>query len=154
MVVSVFGVSLDVGGLRFLTQIVKLIFSFKIDSFKVDLKKAAQHCNKKWLEYRFRHHQEPFQDIVLHEGSSNHPELSITQQAVHLHVSILDFAAYCKYKKRMRFEPNMQHVLGTVMTIVQSWIAFLETVAEKDEVEQLKAFSTVIAKAKEGGEES
>ncbi|CAH3020109.1 unnamed protein product [Porites evermanni] len=91
----------------------------------------------------------PFQDIVLHEGSSNHPELSITQQAVHLHVSILDFAAYCKYKKRMRFEPNMQHVLGTVKTIVQSWIAFLETVGEKDEVEQLKAFNTVIAKAKE-----
>lgn len=54
----------------------------------------------------------------------------------------------------MRFEPNMQHVLGTVMTIVQSWIAFLETVAEKDEVEQLKAFNTVIAKAKEGDEES
>ena len=91
---------------------------------------------------------------MLHEGSSNHPELSITQQAVHLHVSILDFAAYCKYKKRMRFEPNMQHVLGTVKTIVQSWIAFLETVGEKDEVEQLKAFNTVIAKAKEGDEES
>ncbi|CAH3162389.1 unnamed protein product, partial [Porites lobata] len=91
-------------------------------------------------------HQEPFHDIVLHEGSSNHPELSITQQAVHLHVSILDFAAYCKYKKRMKFEPNMQHTLGTVMTIVESWIAFLETVGEKDEVEQLKAFNIVIAK--------
>ena len=87
---------------------------------------------------------------MLHEGSSNHPELSITQQAVHLHVSILDFAAYCKYKKRMKFEPNMQHVLGTVMTIVESWIAFLETVGEKDEVEQLKAFNIVIAKVRIG----
>ena len=36
MVVSVFGVSLDLGGLRFLTQIVELIFSFKMDSFKAD----------------------------------------------------------------------------------------------------------------------
>lgn len=66
---------------------------------------------------------------------------------------ILDFAAYCKYKKRMRFEPNMQHVLGTVTTIVESWIAFLETVGEKDEVEHRKVFNKVIAKAKEGDEE-
>lgn len=50
----------------------------------------------------------------------------------------------------MRFEPNMQHVLGTMMTIVESWIAFLETVDEKDEVEQLKAFNTVIAKVRIG----
>ena len=50
----------------------------------------------------------------------------------------------------MKFEPNMQHVLGTVMTIVESWIAFLETVGEKDEVEQLKAFNTVIAKVRIG----
>ena len=44
----------------------------------------------------------------------------------------------------------MQHVLGTMMTIVESWIAFLETVDEKDEVEQLKAFNTVIAKVRIG----
>ena len=45
MVVSVFGVSLDLGGLRFLTQIVELIFSFKMDSFKADLKKVALDDN-------------------------------------------------------------------------------------------------------------
>ena len=50
----------------------------------------------------------------------------------------------------MKFEPNMQHVLGTVMTIVESWIAFLKTVGEKDEVEQLKAFNIVIAKVRIG----
>ena len=47
----------------------------------------------------------------------------------------------------------MQCVLGTVMTIIESWIAFLETVGEKDEVEHLKAFNKVISKAKEGDEE-
>ena len=31
----------------------------------------------------------------------------------------------------------MQRMLGTVMTIIESWIAFLETVGEKDEVEHL-----------------
>jgi len=45
MVVSVLRVSLDPGGLRFLTQIVKLIFSFKMDSFKADLKKVALDDN-------------------------------------------------------------------------------------------------------------
>lgn len=53
----------------------------------------------------------------------------------------------------MRFEPNTQDVLGTVMTIVESWIAFFETVGEKDEVKHLKAFNKVIAKAKQGDEE-
>ena len=45
MVVSVFRVSLDPGSLLFLTQIVKLIFSFKMDSFKSDLKKVALDDN-------------------------------------------------------------------------------------------------------------
>lgn len=45
MAVSVFRVSLDPGGLLFRTQIVKLIFSFKMDSFKADLKKVALDDN-------------------------------------------------------------------------------------------------------------
>ena len=45
MVVSVFRVSLDPRGLLFPTQIVKLIFSFKMDSFKADLKKVALDDN-------------------------------------------------------------------------------------------------------------
>ena len=172
MVVSVFGVSLDVGGLRFLTQIVKLIFSFKLDSFKADLKKVALDDNI-GAELKLKLSKVKVPSTVIRNDSNtdldtikNHFKILCCTRAAAIilnypslnklstYMSILDFAAYCKYKKRMRFEPNMQHVLGTVMTIVQSWIAFLETVAEKDEVEQLKAFSTVIAKAKEGGEES
>lgn len=47
----------------------------------------------------------------------------------------------------------MQRVLETVGTIVESWVAFLERVGlGLDEVEHLKAFKTVIDKAKEGDE--
>lgn len=171
MVVSVFRVSLDPGGLRFLTQIVKLIFSFKMDSFKADLKKVALDDNI-GAELKLKLSKVKVPGAVIRNDSNtdfntikNHFKMCRTRAvAIILNYpslnklstymcQILDFAAYCKYKKRMRFEPNMQHVLGTVTTIVESWIAFLETVGEKDEVEHLKAFNKVIAKAKEGDEE-
>ena len=172
MVVSVFRVSLDQGDLRFLTQIVKLIFSFKMDSFKADLQKVALDDNI-GAELRLKLSNVKVPCAVIRNDSNtdfdtikNHFKIVCRTRAAAIILNypsldnlftymcqILDFAAYCKYKKRMRFEPNMQHVLGTVTTIVESWIAFLETVGEKDEVEHLKVFNKVIAKAKEGDEE-
>ena len=173
MVVSVFRVSLDPGGLRFLTQIVKLIFSFKMDSFKAELKKVALDDNI-GAEINLQLSKTKVPSAVLRNNSNTDFDTIKTHFKIMCRTrvaaiilqypslkklttymcQILYLAAYSKYKKRMMFEPNMQRVLETVGTIVESWVAFLERVGlGLDEVEHLKEFKTVIDKAKEGDEE-